>query len=64
MKANPICDWIITLRGRARTHILLANYRGTIDDALAEADALECEVRWRVRSVELRAIERRPALRS
>lgn len=59
MKANPPSDWSITLRGARRHQALIASHHGTIEDALSEADVLECQVRWQVRHVELRAAVRK-----
>lgn len=53
MKPNPILNWSITLRGAKRTQAMIATFTGTIDEALAEADVMECQVRWIVREVSL-----------
>jgi hypothetical protein len=61
MKPNPISDWSITLSGAKPAQALTATHRGTIDDALSEADVLECQVNWQVRRVELQTIRTKPA---
>lgn len=57
MKANPTRNWTITLLGgtTARRHVHVGFITGTIEDALAEADVLECDVRWQVLEVRVAA---------
>lgn len=56
MKApNSVRSWRITLRGRLRAQTSTALFTGTLEDALAEADVLECYVRWQVLSIAIRA---------
>lgn len=55
MKANPTRTWSITLRGAKRTQAIASTFTGTIDAALAEADVLECQVRWQILRVEISA---------
>jgi hypothetical protein len=57
MKANPKRTWLITLRGRKPAQTTAAVFSGTYDDALSEADVMECHVRWQVLSTCIEATE-------
>lgn len=53
---NPVRQWRITLRGRRRIQTSVSIFTGTLEDALSEADVLECYVTWQVLGVTLEAI--------
>lgn len=61
MKANPSRHWCITLRGAKPTQAYASAIKGKIDDAISEADVMECQVNWQVREVTISILP--PALR-
>lgn len=52
-KKNPSRTWLITLFGRRRLHKSFALFEGTFEDALSEADVMECHVDWQVIQVSI-----------
>lgn len=53
MKPNDPHDWQITLMGHASSECVRKHFRGTIDDALHEADVMECDPDWDVLGVHI-----------
>lgn len=54
-KPNPVRTWRITLRGpRAKTSVSI--FTGTFEEALSEADVLECYESWQVLAITIQAI--------
>ena len=54
MKANATHTWWIKLSGK--TQCKRAVFTGTVDEALAEADVMESQVRWVVYAFELKRV--------